>query len=81
MNLVMTVESEVLSPDELCAISGRARKDDQRNWLNEQGWKFMLNAGGAPIVGRWYARMKMAGVDLATVSAQPRTTPDFSKAK
>lgn len=75
------VETGILSSEEVAEICGRARKDDQRRWLNENGWKHATNAAGAPIVGRWYARMKMAGVDLSGLSSPVRVVPDFSKAR
>ena len=83
MNVISPVESEILTPDELTEISGRARKDNQRRWLVDNGWKYITNAAGAPIVGRWYARMKMAGVDLsaAVVGPAARVAPDFSKVR
>lgn len=80
MNIVMPIESEILSPDELAGLCGRTRKDDQRTWLNAQGWNYLTNAAGAPIVGRWYARLKMAGVDMK-IAAPISTAPDFSKAR
>jgi len=81
MQLNMSINSEYLTVDELAGISGRARKDDQIAWLVAKGWRHTVNAAGAPIVGRWYARMKLAGVDLAESLSQQPVMPDFSKAR
>jgi len=60
--------SEVLDDDELAQITGCVRKSDQAAWLKKQGWVHILNKAGIPIVGRMYARMKLAGIDPATLS-------------
>jgi hypothetical protein len=31
-------------------------------WLNQNGWKYVLTGARRPVVGRVYARMKLAGV-------------------
>lgn len=88
MSAVMTpvqfstpIESEILTDDELKSISGRAHKDAQIGWLRANGWKFATSAVGSPIVGRWYARMKLAGVELSDAVSPKVITPDFSKAR
>ena len=75
------VESEILTQAELVELSGRSRKDAQIAWLRLAGWKFTVNAVEAPIVGRWYARMKLAGVDLSAAATPLRVAPDFSKVR
>ncbi|MGI4938602.1 MAG: DUF4224 domain-containing protein [Janthinobacterium lividum] len=76
------IDSEILTSTELFDITGRARKDQQIAWLRSSGWKFVTNALGAPIVGRWYARMKLAGVDFTEPQLKvPAGMPDFSKAR
>ena len=80
--LTIPAKSEVLEPEELHRITGRPRAREQIVWLNENGWVYILNAGGDPIVGRLYARFKLAGVELAHValsSALPG--PDLSKVR
>lgn len=79
MQISTPIETEILSADELKGISGRAYKDDQIAWLKAKGWKHDTNAAGAPIVGRWYARMKLAGVELSETFSPTVAMPDFSK--
>ncbi|MEW5709785.1 MAG: DUF4224 domain-containing protein [Pseudomonadota bacterium] len=74
------IESEALTPEELRRITGRARARDQIEWLEEKGWRFEANAAGEPIVGRFYARFKLAGIDLARL-APAVGAPDFSKVR
>lgn len=42
-------------------IGARSAKK-QIEWLTIRGWKYELNAAHKPIVGRIYARLKLAGV-------------------
>jgi hypothetical protein len=81
MQLNMPIDSEILSPAEVAQITGHARKDKQIAWLRACGWKFFLNAAGAPIIGRWYARLKLAGVELSETISPQVSMPDFSKAR
>ena len=71
----MTEHSEILTVDEVRALTGRTHRAEQVKWLGEHMWRYQLNAAGFPVVGRWYARMKLAGVDLAAMS--PGKLPDF----
>ena len=75
------IESETLAVDELEKITGRARRDQQAQWLADHGWIFDRNAAGVPIVGRLYARFKLAGIDLPTVVKSATRLPDFSKVR
>lgn len=81
LQINIAVESEALEPGELGRITGRQRAREQIIWLQENGWVYTLNHGGDPIVGRLYARFKLAGVELSasTVSALPG--PDLSKVR
>jgi hypothetical protein len=81
VQLSTPIQSEILSPAELTDISGRSRKDDQITWLRANGWQHAVNAAGHPIVGRWYARMKLAGVELSETFTPQIAMPDFSKVK
>lgn len=56
------IQSETLSQEELQQLTGAARKRDQTIWLQENGWVFLKNRAGDPIVGRFYARLKLAGI-------------------
>jgi len=64
----MSLQSETLNADELQDISGAARKSDQVEWFKRNGWVFYLNRAGLPVVGRLYARMKLAGINPATLA-------------
>jgi hypothetical protein len=80
--LTIPVESEVLEAEELHRITGRSRAREQILWLNENSWVYTLNAGGDPIVGRLYARFKLAGVELAHVALSSTLPgPDLSKVR
>lgn len=73
----MNSYDEILSSDEVSAITGHKRKAEQVRWLSDNKWRFELNAAQDPVIGRWYARMKLAGVDLAAMA--PGKLPDFAK--
>lgn len=68
-------EAELLTSEELEMLTGRKTSAGQRRWLECEGWVFVRNASGRPIVGRWYARLKLAGVKPEPVAANE---PDFS---
>jgi hypothetical protein len=75
------LQSEILTPEEVASISGCARKADQIEWLTTQGWTFVRNRSGEPIVGRLYARLKLAGINPASFGAGSSWVPDFSKVR
>lgn len=72
------IESETLTHDELVPITGCKLKSDQVKWLQANGWIFHPNKAGEPIVGRLYARLKMAGINVASM-APTSWTLDLSK--
>jgi hypothetical protein len=53
----------------------------QRDWLDRNGWKYVLNAANRPIVGRYFVRLHLAGVSVAKMAPQEAWRPDFSKLK
>lgn len=75
----MVISSETLAPDEVWQITGCQRKGDQVEWLTINGWAFHKNKAGEPIVGRLYARLKMAGINPAALATSGGWMPDFSK--
>jgi len=75
----MPIDSETLAPDEVGQISGCMRKGDQIEWLTINGWIFHKNKAGDPIVGRLFARLKLAGINPTTLTTSGGWTPDFSK--
>lgn len=73
----MPIASETLDADELVKITGCSRKADQVEWLASNGWTYHRTKAGEPVVGRLYARLKMAGINPAAMS--PGTwAPDLS---
>lgn len=60
-----TTEPETLSPAEVRELSGCFRRSGQIDWLKRNGWVHFLNRAGMPIIGRQYARMRLAGIDPA----------------
>ena len=72
-------ETELLTADELVEITGRKHPQAQRAWLDSLGWTYTVNAAGRVIVGRWYARMKLAGITPSHSGLQPEAwQPDWS---
>lgn len=59
----LPLDSETLSGEELQQICGCARRNDQITWLNAAGWTYVQNRAGEPVVGRLYARLKLAGIN------------------
>lgn len=76
------IQTETLSPDELSEISGCLRKVDQVDWLSRNAWVFFQNRAGVPVVGRLYARMRLAGINpSALVTAADGWQLDVSKVR
>jgi hypothetical protein len=75
------IQSEILTQDEVQDICGCARKSDQIDWLITNGWTFFRNRAGEPIVGRMYARLKLAGINPAAMGVPNTWVPDFSKVR
>jgi len=71
--IVAQIENEVLHEDDLIKLTGRMPSRLQIAWLKEHGWQFHINAVGSPIVGTWYARMKLAGIEPSELSASGLT--------
>lgn len=74
----MTYHSETLAHEELVEIIGSAWAAKQIAWLDENGWKHHKNRAVAPIVGRWYARMKLAWITPQAATSQD-WAPDFTE--
>jgi hypothetical protein len=75
------VDSETLEPEELHRITGRPRAREQIVWLIENKWVYTLSHGQEPIVGRLYARFKLAGVELSASTVTALPGPDLSKVR
>ena len=77
---MMDLQSETLTDDELATITGYQIPSKHIQWLTNNHWEFVLTGARRPIVGRVYARMKLAGVQPYAVSAAAETwTLDLSK--
>jgi hypothetical protein len=74
----MPISSEMLAPEEITQITGSSRKGDQIVWLSCNGWTFHKNKAGEAIVGRLYARLKLAGINPVALATTGGWVPDFS---
>jgi len=74
----MPMESETLSPEELTRITGSPRSKGQIDWLEANGWQFHRTRAQEAIVGRLYARLKLAGINPAAMTTSGGWVPDFS---
>lgn len=72
------IDSETLTADELVEITGYKHAAHQKDWLDRNGWAYVVNGAGRPIVGRWFARMRLAGVTPTPGGDEPAWKPDFS---
>lgn len=64
-----SLQSETLTEEELATITGYQLPSKQIQWLTNNHWEFVLTGARRPIVGRVYARMKLAGVKPSAASA------------
>lgn len=60
---------ELLTDDEVASITGYQTPSRQIQWLASNGWQHVLNGARRPIVGRIYARLKLAGLKPSEVNA------------
>lgn len=74
----MPMPSETLSGEEIQDITGAARKADQVAWLELHDWHYYRNRAGEPIVGRLYARLKLAGINPQAMATGQAWEPDLS---
>ncbi len=65
--------SEVLDEEEVIRITGYQIPSKQIAWLANNGWQYTLTGARRPIVGRVYARLKMAGVKPTATNATAET--------
>ncbi|WGK88065.1 DUF4224 domain-containing protein [Pseudomonas migulae] len=65
--------SETLTEDELAAITGYKIPSCQRQWLTRNAWEYVLTGAHRPVVGRVYARLKLAGVKPSATNAVAET--------
>lgn len=56
------------------------RPSKQISWLADHGWQYTLTGARRPVVGRVYARLKLAGVRPSATNAVAETwTLDLSR--
>lgn len=80
MKQPMDIQSEILAEDEISAITGYKLARSQISWLDFHGWHYELTGTRRPVVGRVYARLKLAGVTPSETNAVVETwTLDLSK--
>lgn len=78
----MPLASELLDSNELIAITGCARRGEQLTWLVNNGWTHHVTRGGDPVVGRLYARLRLAGISPVALAGNGNGwAPDFSTLK
>lgn len=70
---MMEFQSETLADEELVTITGYQIPSKQIQWLTDNRWEFVLTGARRPIVGRVYARLKLAGVKPSAVNAVTET--------
>lgn len=69
----LVLSSETLTEDELTTITGYKTPSCQRQWLRHNAWTHVLTAARRPVVGRVYARLKLAGVTPSATDAVAET--------
>lgn len=74
----MNVPAEFLSADEIAELTGRKAPNVQCEWLQSHGWAYEKNASGRPVIGRWYARLKLAGIQPAASGFQVAGQPNLA---
>lgn len=76
----MDTQTETLTEEELAAITGYQLPSKQIQWLSINGWQYVLTRSRRPIVGRVYARLKLAGVSPSATNTVTETwTLDLSR--
>lgn len=70
---MMEFQSETLADEELATITGYQIPSKQIQWLTDNRWEFVLTGAHRPVVGRVYARLKLAGVKPSAVNAVTET--------
>ncbi|MCQ9423420.1 DUF4224 domain-containing protein [Pseudomonas sp. LJDD11] len=76
----MEIQTETLDEEEIAAITGYQMPSKQIAWLARNGWQYALTGARRPVVGRVYARLKLAGVKPSATNAVAETwTLDLSR--
>lgn len=78
----MEIQSETLADEELATITGYQTPSRQIQWLSNNHWQYVLTGARRPVVGRVYARLKLAGVKPSAANAVAETwTLDLSSVR
>lgn len=73
-----TINNEFLNEDEIEELTGAKQLTNQVQWLIDRDWQFELNRKNRVMVGRWYARLKLSGIELKNIeSHQAEIQPNF----
>ena len=78
MTALFELKNETLSSDELEEITGSAQAKGQIEWLRKHGWQFVETKAEKPVVGRMYARMKLAGIEFGPQITTGAAMPNFA---
>lgn len=57
----------LLTAEELAEITGAKTSALQVQWLGQNGWQFSTTRHGEPRVGRLYANLKLAGLEMSDI--------------
>lgn len=57
----------LLSDVELEELTGTPQSRLQADWLHANGWVFFRTRSGQPVVGRLYANLRLANVELGAM--------------
>jgi len=77
---MIELQSETLTDEELATITGYQIPSKHIQWLTNNHWEFVLTGARRPIVGRVYARMKLAGIQPSAINpVAEKWTLDLSK--
>ena len=66
---LVSFPGELLTEDEIATITGYMTPSKQVQWLASNGWKHVLSGARRPVVGRLYARLKLAGLNASEANA------------
>lgn len=72
-SIPISFTAELLSDDEVAAITGYLTPSKQIQWLATNGWQHVLSGARRPVVGRLYARLKLAGLKPCETNAVTET--------
>ena len=70
---LVSFPGELLTEDEIATITGYLTPSRKIQWLASNGWKHVLSGARRPVVGRLYARLKLAGLNASEANAAAET--------